>query len=215
MFKTFKKNVPIPFKTIGFIPESHLETGNELTNFLTIEEEFIWKCNHNFGKIDFKKVNFRNHGEERYLDIDKNTKLFVRFFVSNDKEVGSIGLCFVFKDKPVLQIDTGSFNDIRSIKLSVSNTILHFIDGQFDICGQFGYDNGDRNFYFKKKDEKTGNIFLSHNILLKIVKKCFNILHDIADSNHHIFEEKEKAKKDKNKTKDIDIQNATDFIASE
>jgi hypothetical protein len=212
MFKKFKK--------IGFIPANNLETGNELTKLLAKEDDFIWKCNHNFGKLDYKTVNFRNQGDESFLQIDDDTKIFVRFFTPTTKnmdsnwfnKVSSIGLSFVFKEHPVLQIDTNSFNNIRSITLSVSNTILHFMDNEFDICGQFGYENGDRNFYFKRYNEGSENIFLSHDDLLKVVKKCLNILHNVYDDNKNVFEVKNDIKKIAEKEYNVNLNNIADFI---
>lgn len=129
-----KKSANIP--TVGFIDRSELEINIPITNILEENKDFIWKCALNFSKLKFEKINFRNHGDEKYLNIDEDTKLFFSFFVpcsyANTQEwwkyVSSTHICLVYKDKPIINLKCTKPQGQEQIMIEYSDVILPFID---------------------------------------------------------------------------------------
>lgn len=191
----FTKNSENIFK-VGFINRSELERDIALTNLLEENKDFIWNCALNFSKLKFEKINFRNHGDEKYLEIDKDTKLFFSFFVSCNhynspewwKHVSSTHICLVYKDKPVINLKCTTPQGQRQIIIEYSEVILPFIDDQKEICGQFGAGYGgnlstnDIDFYYRK------NEYISSDDLFTIVKKFIDILNSVYNDNKHILD---------------------------
>ena len=190
----------------GFIPRECTETAIPLTDYLYSQKEFLWKCHDNFSKIKYETINFRKHGDEKYLQINEDTRLFVRWF-GKGTDIGKFDFCFVHKDIPVIQIDCNTTNGKRTIRIGHSSTILHFIDNQKYVCGQFGgdfaqagsqYDNlNDDTFYFMKYKNKIRNEGFQNNLftdteLLVIIKKCINILNSIWEKDIVRIDEEKK-----------------------
>ena len=132
--------------TVGFVNRIELKTNIPITNILEENKDFIWKCALNFSKLKFEKINIRKHGDEKYLNIDEDTKLFFAFFVDCAyadtsewwKHVSSTSISLVYKDKPVINLRCTTTQGQRQIMIEYSDVILPFIDGQMEICGQFG-----------------------------------------------------------------------------
>jgi hypothetical protein len=223
----FNKNSESIF-TVGFVNKSELETNIPITNLLEENKEFIWKCALNFPKLKFEKINFRKNGDERYINIDEDTKLFFAFWVSCGsgseewwKHVSSTDICLVYKDKPIVTIKCHTPQGQKQIMIEYSDVILPFIDGQKQICGQFGAGyNGrelsvnDIDFYYRK------NSFISSDDLFIIVKSFINILNLLYNDNKHILESSMNYEmKDKNKSKDelmkLNLENINSFLMSE
>jgi hypothetical protein len=182
----------------GFIPRKYVETNIPLTDYLYEKKDFLWECCKKFGRLEWKKINFRNHGDEKYLQITDDLQLFAGFFTpceQNGKEnwfehVSSAQFCFVFKGIPIIQIDLFTPQGYKSITIGHSQTILHFIDNQQLICGQFGADDkpNDDKFYFMKYQNEFSNHKFQNNLfhpneLLVILKKCIDIMEDIWNTN--------------------------------
>ena len=185
----------------GFIPRKYVETNIPLTDYLYLKKDFLWKCCKKFPRLEWKRINFRNHGDERYLQITEDLQLFASFFTpceKNGKEdwfkhVSSAQFSFVFKSIPIIQIDLFTPQGYESIRISHSKTILHFVDNQHNICGQYGADDkpNDDNFYFIKyqneiNDTFKNNLFNSSE-LLEILKKCIGIMEDVWDKNKSVL----------------------------
>jgi hypothetical protein len=214
--------------TVGFVNKSELKRNIPITNLLEENKEFIWKCALNFSKLKFEKINFRKHGDERYINVDDDTKLFFAFWVScgysNSEEwwkhVSSTDICLVHKDKPIITIKCHTPQGQKQIMIEYSDVILPFIDGQKQICGQFGAGyNGmdlsvnDIDFYYRK------NSFISSDDLFIIVKRFIYILNLLYNNNKHILESSMNYEmKDENKSKDelmeLNLENINSFLMS-
>lgn len=214
-------------ENVGFVKRRELKRDIPITNFLEENKDFIWKCALNFPKLKFEKINFRKRGDEKYLSIDDNTKLFFNFWTSGYnksewwKHVSSTDICLVHNDKPIITLKCHTPQGQRQIMIEYSDVILPFIDGQIEICGQFGAGyNGrdlsanDIDFYYKN------NSFISSDDLFIIVKRFINILKLLYNDNKHILESSMNYEmKDEDKSKDelmqLNLENVSSFLMSD